>query len=65
MDQKARDALSEQYAWLEDVLAGLLINGVTQDDIEVRRFQDDPLRVVVAVRGEPKYEHTIKVRFSE
>ena len=58
------EALAEQNAWLEDVLAGLLINGVAEDEIEVRRFQDNPLKVVVAVRGVPKYEHTIKISFT-
>jgi hypothetical protein len=53
------DAVREQNAWLEDVLAGLLAAGCSKDEIEVRRFQDDPLRVVVAVRGVPKYEHRI------
>lgn len=54
-------ALREQNEWLEDVLAGLLINGVAVDEIEIQQFNYDPLRVVVAVRGVPKYENTIKV----
>jgi hypothetical protein len=62
--EKYREAMMEQNAWLEDVLAGLLINGVTKDEIEVRRFQDNPLKVVVAVRGVPKYEHTIKLTYT-
>lgn len=53
------EAAREQNDWLEDVLAGLLINGVPETDIEIRRFINDPLRIVVAVRGEPKYEHRI------
>lgn len=52
-------ALREQNDWLEDVLAGLLTAGLTMDEIEVRTFQHDPLCVVVAVRGEAKYEHRI------
>jgi hypothetical protein len=52
--------MEEQNAWLEDVLAGLLINGVARDEVEIRRFQDEPWRVVVAVRGVPKYEHVVK-----
>jgi hypothetical protein len=34
---RAKEAALEA-AWLEDVLAGLLVNGVEQDEIEVRRF---------------------------
>lgn len=52
---------AEQAYWLEDVLAGLLVAGCSESDIEVRRFQDDPLRIVVAVRGVPKYEHKISL----
>lgn len=57
--QAWQQAHREQSEWLEDVLAGLLINGVAQDDIEIHYFQTDPGRCVVVVRGKPKYEHRI------
>ncbi len=60
MQDKMREAIRAEAAWLEDVLAGLLINGVHNDEIEVRRFQSDPLRVEVWVRGEAKYRHNIR-----
>ena len=61
MRESYRAALSEQANWLEDVLAGLLINDVSRLDIEIRYFQNDPFRIVVAVRGVVKYEHKIKI----
>ena len=53
---KAAEMQQARADWLEDVLAGLLAAGCTRDDIDVREFQSEPLRTVVAVRGEPKYE---------
>jgi hypothetical protein len=60
MEQKVMEAVRAQAEWLEEVLAGLLSAGVAQDDIEIRRFQSDPCRTVVAVKGEPKYENTVR-----
>jgi hypothetical protein len=39
--------------WLEDVLAGLLVNGVRLGDIKIKHFPD---RTVITVHGVPKYE---------
>jgi hypothetical protein len=39
--------------WLEDVLAGLLINGVRLGDIKIKHY---PGRTVITVHGIPKYE---------
>lgn len=58
-------AQREQSDWLEDVLAGLLINGVAQDDIEVLYFTHEPGRCVVRVCGVPKYEHRISFRSTD
>lgn len=50
-------AASEKANWLDDVIGGLLINGVTKDEIAVMEFPD---RTVVQVRGVPRYEFRIK-----
>jgi len=55
------EAYAIQAAWLKDVLAGLLDDGVRKDEIEVCRFPHEPLHVVVRVRGVQKYEHSIKL----
>jgi hypothetical protein len=39
--------------WLEDVLAGLLVNGVRLGDIKIKHYPD---RTVITVHGAPKYE---------
>jgi hypothetical protein len=39
--------------WLEDVLAGLLTNGVRLGDIKIKHYPD---RTVITVYGIPKYE---------
>lgn len=57
MDETVREAIKSRADWLEDVLAGLLINGVRREDIEIQEHPD--CRTVVAVRGEPKYEWRI------
>lgn len=44
--------------WLEDVLAGLLANGVRIDEVEVQEHPGN--RTVVAVRGTPRYEWSVK-----
>lgn len=46
--------------WLEDVLAGLLVAGVRQDEIEIQVHPAD-CKTVVAVRGVPKYEWTFNL----
>jgi len=43
----------EQSDWLEDVLAGLLSNGVRHNEIRIHRY---PNRTIVTVRGVAKYE---------
>jgi hypothetical protein len=40
---------------IEDILAGLMINGVRQDEIEIQRHPD---KTVIVVRGVPRYELT-------
>ena len=54
------NAMKNQAEWLEDILAGLLINGVSKDEIEVRRFVENH-DVQVWVRGKPKYEHRLSI----
>lgn len=44
--------------WLEDILAGLLINGVAKEAIEVQHH-DGGLRTVVLVNGVQKYERIL------
>lgn len=56
-EQYVRRMIDERANWLEDVLAGLLSNGVRMDEIEVCEFQGE-LRTQVRVRGVPKYEWT-------
>lgn len=50
-----RQAIAAQANWLEDVLAGLLINGVTANEVEIREVQSNPSRMEVWVRGKLKY----------
>lgn len=57
------EASKAEAAWLEDVLAGLMVAGVSQDEIEIRRYAHR-LLVEVAVRGEVKYRHEIKFTVS-
>lgn len=49
---------ADHAKWVEDVLAGLLINGVSSDEIEVQQH-DGGLRTVVIVRGEKMYERAL------
>lgn len=58
-DHYTRVAFLKKANELEDILAGLMINGVRRDEIEV---QEHPDRTVVVVRGQPRYE--VKVSFS-
>lgn len=44
--------------WLEDVVAGLLANGVRIDEIDVQEHPGN--RTVVIVRGTPRYEWSVK-----
>jgi hypothetical protein len=53
VERERRRALEEQSDWLEDVLAGLLSNGVRHNEIRIHRY---PSRTVVTVRGVAKYE---------
>lgn len=59
LDHYTRVAFFRKANELEDILAGLMINGVRRDEIEIHEHQD---RTVVLVRGSPRYE--LKVRFS-
>lgn len=57
--QQAIDAIvsciiKERAGWLEDIAAGLIINGLRPDEVEIQEHPDG--RTVVAVRGVPKYE---------
>lgn len=53
-------AIAARSEWLEDVIAGLIINGVREDEITVADHNglapSFTQRTVVSVRGEPKYE---------
>ena len=53
VEQERRRTIEEQREWLEDVLAGLLSNGVRHNEIRIHRHPD---RTVVTVRGIAKYE---------
>lgn len=46
--------------WLEDVLAGLLINGVAREDIEIRRYTGK-LDTSVLVKGVERYRHVVNL----
>lgn len=50
--------LVAKHNWLEDIIAGLLINGVHQTEIEIKEWPN--CRTTVAVRGADKYEFKIK-----
>lgn len=50
----AGEVVAARAAWLEDVLAGLLANGVRKDEIEIQERAGN--HTVVCVRGEAKYE---------
>ena len=53
VEQERRRMIEEQKEWLEDILAGLLSNGVPHNEIHIHRH---PQRTVVTVRGVAKYE---------
>ena len=52
MNEMTRDAPAWNN-WLEDVLAGLLTNGVRLGEFKIKHYPD---RTVVTVRGVPRYE---------
>jgi hypothetical protein len=53
VERERRRVIEEQKEWLEDILAGLLSNGVRHNEIHIHRH---PRRTVVTVRGVAKYE---------
>jgi hypothetical protein len=53
VEQERRRVREEQSEWLEDILAGLLSNGLRHNEIQIHRHRD---RTVVTVRGVAKYE---------
>jgi hypothetical protein len=53
VEQERRRVREEQSDWLEDILAGLLSNGLRHNEIQIHRHRD---RTVVTVRGVAKYE---------
>jgi hypothetical protein len=53
VERERQRVREEQSDWLEDVLAGLLSNGVRHNEIRIHRY---PNRTVVTVRGVAKYE---------
>ena len=57
VDYIARSALVRDREWLEDLLSGLLINGVAKDDISViyPHGAGCDYRLKVLVKGEEKY----------
>lgn len=50
-----QSAIRKRANEIEDILAGLMINGVTKDEIEI---QEHPDRTLIVVRGVPRYEIT-------
>ena len=60
MAKLAVEIASEKANWLDDVIGGLLINGVMANEIDV---QEHPSKTVVAVRGVPRYswEHKLTI----
>lgn len=45
-----------KYNWLEDILAGLLINGVSMREVVICEYDR---RTIVEVRGVPRYEFIV------
>lgn len=60
IDNTTEKIMEAQANWLEDVLAGLLINGVSVNDVDVQYHPDN--RIVVAVDGVPKYTCSIMLQ---
>lgn len=58
--QRAKmEAVRHIQGELEEIVSGLMINGVRNDEIEIQNHLD---RYVVCVRGEPKYEVKLKTQ---
>jgi hypothetical protein len=57
VEHERRGVLVEQSEWLEDILAGLLSNGLRHNEIQIHRHAD---RTVVTVRGVAKYERKLR-----
>ena len=57
--EHVRKAIRARNDWLEDVLAGLLINGVKVEEISVRDTFGP--KTEVWVRGKCKYKWTLKL----
>jgi hypothetical protein len=55
LEARVRAAQKSRADWLEDVLAGLLINGVAMTEIKLEEHPHEN-RTVVVVRGVPMYE---------
>jgi len=53
VERERQRVREEQSDWLEDVLAGLLSNGVRHNEIRIQRYTN---RTIVTVRGVAKYE---------
>jgi hypothetical protein len=53
LDDKVKKAIQDRHDWIEDVVAGLLINGVKKDEIRIVHYQDCTIKVFV--RGVQKY----------
>lgn len=60
IDAQIREFEAFEANWLEDILAGLLINGVSQEDIEIRRHIGK-LDTSVFVRGVERYRHVVNL----
>jgi hypothetical protein len=55
-----RDAAEDHANWLDDVIAGLLINGVTKERIRVCQFRGQPNYWEVWIDGVPKYSYQME-----
>ncbi len=58
------EVMNRRADWLDDILAGLFINGIRKDAIEVQEHpgkDGTSGRTVVAVDGVPKYEFTMVI----
>lgn len=51
-------ALNHRHEWAEDIVAGLLCNGVRRDEIKIITYvQSNTMQI--SVRGVVRYEHRI------
>jgi len=53
IDERTRQIILDRHEWLEDVIAGLMINGVKRKEIMIVHDRDASVRVFV--RGVAKY----------